>query len=327
MSLVVSNAINTVERLEQRVACNRADPGSFRRFVQRLLAVRGDDLALDLGAGLGEQLIPVAQKAARAVGLDVSAEIVEALRPRLPGANAAVVLGDMDELAELDLRGPFTLAYSVYSVYYSRDPARLVRSVAGLLAGSRARFVVVAPEVGNNQAWYSDLGTLFPLPAPVLESPGVCRNVVLPAFLDVFPDVRCATLREPGRLRQRGRADALLRRLRALLSAGAARGSARLLRAQVRAGRRVSDLQARARIGREARPLIEHPPGGRFSSRSPSRSGAGSPRRARRAAREAARRIRSTHRIGSRARRSPAPACRAAPRACRRSHRSRSRDG
>jgi SAM-dependent methyltransferase len=193
MTLVVSNAINTVERLEQRVACNRASPGSFRRFVQRLLAVRGDDLVLDIGAGLGEQLIPVAGKAARAVGLDVSVEIVEALRPRLSGANASVVLGDMDELAELELRGPFTLAYSVYSVYYSRDPARLVRAVAGLLAGPRARFVVVAPEVGNNQAWYSDLSALYPLPAAVLESPGVCRNVVLPAFLDVFPDVRCST--------------------------------------------------------------------------------------------------------------------------------------
>lgn len=193
MTLVVSNAINTVDRLEQRVACNRGSPGSFRRFVQRLLAVRGDDLCLDIGAGLGEQLVPVAKKAARAVGLDVSAEIVEALRSRLSGANASVVLGDMDALAELDLSGPFTLAYSVYSVYYSRDPARLVRAVAGLLAGPRARFVVVAPEVGNNQAWYSDLGTLFPLPAAVLESPGVCRNAVLPAFLDVFPDVRCAT--------------------------------------------------------------------------------------------------------------------------------------
>jgi SAM-dependent methyltransferase len=192
MSLVVSNAINTVERLEQRVACNRADPGSFQRFVHRLLAVREDDCALDLGAGLGEQLIPVAARARRAVGLDVSAEIVAALRPRLSGTRAEAVLGDMDQLAELDLAGPFTLAYSVYSVYYSRDPARLVREVAQRLAGPHARLVVVAPEAGNNQAWYADLGTLFPLPAPVLESPSVCRGVVLPAFLDVFPEVRCS---------------------------------------------------------------------------------------------------------------------------------------
>ena len=189
----VSNAINTVERLEQRVACNRAAPGSFRRFVDRLLQVRADDTVLDLGAGLGEQLIPAAETAARAVGLDVSEEIVQALRQRLPGAGAEVVLGDMDDLAGLGLRGPFSLAYSVYSIYYSRDPARLVRGVAGRLSGRRARFVVVAPDLGNNEAWYADLGQLFPLPAPVLETVGVCRGVVLPAFLDVFPSVRCAT--------------------------------------------------------------------------------------------------------------------------------------
>ena len=252
MTLVVSNAINTVERLEQRVACNRADPGSFRRFVQRLLAVREDDVALDLGAGLGEQLIPVAQKAARAVGLDVSAEIVEALRPRLPGANASALLGDMDELAELDLRGPFTLAYSVYSVYYSRDPARLVRSVAGLLAGSQSS--LRRRRAGGGQ----QPGLVFRPRARSSRCPPPCSSPRASAATSCcppssMPSRKCAaaTLRQPGRLRERGRSDALLRRLRALLPAGATRGGARVLRAKVRAGRRLSDLQARARTGRD----------------------------------------------------------------------------
>ena len=48
---------------------------------------------------------------------------------------------------------------------------------------------------GNNQAWFSDLGQLYPLPAAVLDSPGVCRNAVLPAFLDLFPNVRCSAFR------------------------------------------------------------------------------------------------------------------------------------
>jgi SAM-dependent methyltransferase len=195
MAPAVSNAINTPERLEQRLACNLTSPESFRSFVQGLLDVRDDDCVLEIGAGLGEQLVPIAEKARRAVGLDVSADIVEALRRRLSRPNAEVVLGNMDDLARVDLRGPFTLAYSVYSIYYSVDPARVVREVAGLLAGARARFVVVAPDLGNNEAWFSDLGQLYPLPEPVLASPEVCRNVVLPAFLDVFPDVRCSTFR------------------------------------------------------------------------------------------------------------------------------------
>jgi SAM-dependent methyltransferase len=195
MAPAVGNSINTVERLEQRLACNRTAPGSFRRFVERLLQVRADDSVLDLGCGLGEQLIPAVEMAARAVGVDVSGEMLEALRKRLPRANAELVQGDMDALAELGLRGPFSLAYSVYSIYYSRDPARLVRDVAARLAGPRARFVVVAPDLLNNHAWYADLGTLFALPEAVLDSVRVCRDTVLPALLDAFPDVRCASFR------------------------------------------------------------------------------------------------------------------------------------
>ena len=78
MPRAVSNAINTVERLEQRLACNRAAPGSFRRFVERLLQVREDDSVLDLGCGLGEQLIPAAETASRADTASVPASCTAA---------------------------------------------------------------------------------------------------------------------------------------------------------------------------------------------------------------------------------------------------------
>ncbi len=195
MPLPVSNAINTAPCLGQRVACNRSAPGSFRRFVQRLLAVRADDHALELGVGLGEQFLSVATKARLVVGVDISTELVEAVRARLQDPNCRVILGDMDELAALALPGPFTLAYSVYSIYYSRDPARLVRTLHGMLAGPKARCVVVAPDLGNNAAWYADLGRLYRLPRAVLDSAAVCRKVVLPTCLDLFPGVRCATFR------------------------------------------------------------------------------------------------------------------------------------
>jgi SAM-dependent methyltransferase len=185
----VDNAINTSERLHQRIACNGASSASFDDFVLRLLDPGPEDAALDLGPGLGQQLVPVAQRVRRAVGVEVSAEIAAALRCRVIGANAEVVLGDMDHLGELDLGGPFTLAYSVYSLYYSADPARVVRAVTRLLGGARARLVVVAPDAGNNAAWFADLRQLFELPADVLASPGLCRDVMLPALLDAFPRV------------------------------------------------------------------------------------------------------------------------------------------
>lgn len=195
MSRAVNNAINSAQRLDQRLACNRAGGSSFRRFVRRLLAVRRDDSALEIGTGLGDQLLHVAGRARRATGVDISAELVRALRQRVTSDNVRVVQGDMDRMDDLDLRGPFTLAYSVFSIYYSRDPSRVVRTLAGLLAGEGARCVVVAPDVDNNADWYADLGRLYRLPRNVLHTTRACRDVVLPAMLDLFPTVQCTAFR------------------------------------------------------------------------------------------------------------------------------------
>ena len=150
-------------------------------------------MALDLGPGLGRQMIPLAGMVRRIVGLDSSPEMTAVLRAGLPVPNVEVIQGDMDDLADLGLDGGFTLVYSVYSLYYATRPARVVEAARRLLTGPRARVVVVAPDVGNNDAWFADLGQLYPVPADVLEVPRVCRSVVLPAFLDAFRSVVCAS--------------------------------------------------------------------------------------------------------------------------------------
>jgi hypothetical protein len=101
----------------------------------------------------------------------------------------------MDDLADLELGGYFTLVHSVYSLYYSGDPARVVEAAAHLLEGSRARFVVVAPDLGNNRVWHSDLARIYDLPADVLDVPRICPDVVLAAFREVFRTVNCSLLR------------------------------------------------------------------------------------------------------------------------------------
>ena len=189
------NRINTPEQLRQRGACNR-DAGSadFDEFVMGLLAPSGEDVALDLGPGLGRQLVPLVTRVLRTVGLDTAPEMTAALRAQLPGPNVAVVEGDMDDLAGLGLPGPFTLIYAVYSLYYASRPARVIEAASRLLQGSRARLVVVAPDVGNNAGWFEDLAALYPVPADVLAIPRFCREVALPAFLDAFGTVTCSKL-------------------------------------------------------------------------------------------------------------------------------------
>ncbi len=188
------NRINTPEQLRQRGACNR-DAGSadFDEFVLGLLAPSGDDVALDLGPGLGRQMIPLAARVRRTVGLDSASEMAAVLRAQLPGPDVAVVEGDMDDLAALALPGPFTLIYAVYSLYYASRPARVIETASRLLQGPQARLVVVVPDVGNNAGWFEDLAELYPVPADVLAIPRFGREVALPAFLDTFRTVTCST--------------------------------------------------------------------------------------------------------------------------------------
>ena len=186
------NRINTAEQLRQRSACNReAGSADFDEFVLGLLAPAGEDVALDLGPGLGRQMSALSGTVRRTVGLDTSPEMVAALRAQL-GPDAIVVEGDMDDLAGLALPGPFTLIYAVYSLYYASRPARVIDDARRLLQGPEARLVVVAPDVGNNAGWFDDLAQLYSVPADVLAIPRFCREVALPAFLDTFRTVTCS---------------------------------------------------------------------------------------------------------------------------------------
>jgi SAM-dependent methyltransferase len=189
------NRINTPEQLRERTICNRSASADFDRFVLDLLEASRTDVALDIGPGLGRQMIPLAGTVRRIVGLDTSPEMARALRAQLAASDAEVVVGDMDDLPDLRLPGPFTLVYAIYSLYYSTKAAEVVEAVSRLLDGPGARFVVVVPDVNNNAGWFEDLGQLYPLPADVLEVPRTGRSVVLPAFLDTFERVACATFR------------------------------------------------------------------------------------------------------------------------------------
>jgi hypothetical protein len=108
--------------------------------------------------------------------------MVAGLSAQLSIPRARVVEGDMEDLGTLDVGGPFSLVYAVYSLHHAADPGRVIRAAAGLLDGPAARLVVVTPEVGNNAAWFADLGQLYPLPANILAVPSVGRQIFLPTL-------------------------------------------------------------------------------------------------------------------------------------------------
>jgi SAM-dependent methyltransferase len=150
-----------------------------------------DELALDIGCGLGKQLVPMTEKVSHITGLEFSKELLEKLKTSLGDRpHVRLIAGSMDDLETLLPSERFDLVYSCYALYYSKDIAACVGQIASRLKPG-GRFFAVAPDVGNNETWFNDLQALFPLPAEILKSSWISRRQILPAMLANFPRVSC----------------------------------------------------------------------------------------------------------------------------------------
>lgn len=112
--------------------------------VDFLAALAGGGPVLELAIGTGRVALPLAARGLRVQGVEGSPETAARLRAKPGGADIPVIVGD---LADVDVRGRFTLAYLVFnSLFTVVDPDRQAacfRAVARLLAPGGA-FVVEA---------------------------------------------------------------------------------------------------------------------------------------------------------------------------------------
>ncbi|GID93679.1 class I SAM-dependent methyltransferase [Amorphoplanes digitatis] len=99
---------------------------------------------LELAIGTGRVALPLAARGIAVEGVDGSPEMVEKLRAKPGGADLPVVIGDMADVA---VRGPFTLVYLVFNTLFNlvdaERQADCLRNVARVLAPGGA-FVVEA---------------------------------------------------------------------------------------------------------------------------------------------------------------------------------------
>ncbi len=115
----------------------------MKRMVGDVIAkLKPDGVSVvELGSGTGVLGMPIARRAARYAGVDISPQAVEVLRERLP--NAVVRCADVtrDDLRDL---GSFDRVLVYATLHYVTDEAegeRFVRGALGLLApGGRALF-------------------------------------------------------------------------------------------------------------------------------------------------------------------------------------------
>ena len=185
------NDSNTAEQLARRLEMNRSGRDRLSELIWELASPLPGDRVLDIGCGLGAHLLPISEAVQHITGIDLSPELLENLGSRLAGHdNVSLHAGDMDQLLPNLPDGSYSLIYSIYALYYSRDLPALVGQVHRLLRPG-GRFLVVAPDVGNNQGWFQDLSRLFALPAEIQDSPRISREKILPPLLEHFREVRC----------------------------------------------------------------------------------------------------------------------------------------
>jgi SAM-dependent methyltransferase len=188
----MENTSNTPIQLSRRLDCNASSSRDLNDFIFRITQPCESDVALDIGCGSGKQLKEIAKRVKTVIGVDISSELIDTIKTSLPEQNnVQLLVGSMDYLADLDLKLEFTLIYSAYSLYYSKDIEKLVTCVRSLLKGNGSRCFVVAPDVDNNAEWFDDLRTIFELPEDILTSPWVSREKILPALLNSFSEVHC----------------------------------------------------------------------------------------------------------------------------------------
>ena len=138
--------------LDARLEANRRSQKiDFKEWSVKILSPEEGDKVLEIGCGTGAQTIPVSRKIGERGSLtfvDLSAQSVATVSEKLGSSTTQRgIVGSMDDIDDLlDLNiGKFDLIYSVYAMYYSKEPKRLLDSLLNRLSPD-GRLCILGPE-------------------------------------------------------------------------------------------------------------------------------------------------------------------------------------
>lgn len=138
--------------LDARLEANRRSQKiDFKEWSVKILSPEEGDKVLEIGCGTGSQTIPVAMKIGKRGSLtfvDLSAQSVATVSEKLGSSTTQRgIVGNMDDID--DLLDPdnekFDLIYSVYAMYYAKEPKRLLDNLLNRLSPN-GRLCILGPE-------------------------------------------------------------------------------------------------------------------------------------------------------------------------------------
>jgi ubiquinone/menaquinone biosynthesis C-methylase UbiE len=138
--------------LDARLDANKLSQKiDFKEWSVNTLSPKEGDKVLEIGCGTGSQTKPVAEIIGDRGSLtfvDLSAQSVATVRKKLGSLTTyRGIVGNMDEIDNLLVsdKTKFDLIFSVYALYYSNRPERLLESLFNRLS-SEGRLCIIGPE-------------------------------------------------------------------------------------------------------------------------------------------------------------------------------------
>ena len=187
--------------LDVRLEANRRSQKiDFKEWSLKILSPEEGDKVLEIGCGTGAQTIPVSRKIGERGSLtfvDLSAQSVATVSEKLGSSTTQRgIVGSMDDIDDLlDLNiGKFDLIYSVYAMYYSKEPKRLLDSLLNRLSPD-GRLCILGPE--SPHGFVELARKYFEIPEEVDNSLNFRTEVVESFMKENFQSFEVFVIRNP----------------------------------------------------------------------------------------------------------------------------------
>lgn len=187
--------------LDARLEANRRSQKiDFKEWSVKILSPKEGDKVLEIGCGTGSQTIPVATKIGERGSLtfvDLSAQSVATVSEKLGSSTTQRgIVGSMDDIDDLldPDNGKFDLIYSVYAMYYAKEPKRLLDYLFNRLSPD-GRICILGPE--SPHGFVELARKYFEIPEEVDRSLNFRTEVVESFMKENFQTFEVCVIRNP----------------------------------------------------------------------------------------------------------------------------------